>query len=738
MIDKARMPFPDDAPEPGRCVRLERPEPGLAVLVLDPPHRSLAVLDGPLLRDLETHVATLEQDPQLRGVVITGRSPSQFAAGADVHAILALRDAAQTTELVLAVHELFRRIDRLRARVVAAAGGPVPGGAYELSLACDLIVLADDAKTRVGLPETQLGIVPAWGGCHRLARRVGVPTALEAILGGKLYEPRKALKLGLVDRLTKPEYLLRVACDVAMGREPLAQRGRGAKGILIDRNVAARAVIASQARKQVLGKTHGFYPAPLEAIGLVCGAPGTSMEDAALREAEVVAKLIVGPVSKNLISLFLGTEEQKKLGRGKGAAAPRPLARIGVLGAGVMGGAIASLAAEKGLDARLMDVASAALDRAELEHRKDVHRKLQRRALAPHEADAAIDRFERTTELLGFARCGLVIEAIAERLDVKRSVFTKLAQQCGPDTILATNTSSLSVDAIAAGVPNPERVCGMHFFNPVKKMPLVEVVRGTHTADHVVATVAALALRLGKTPIVVKDVAGFLVNRILGPYLDEALRLCVAGADLARVDRLMLAFGMPMGPFRLLDEVGLDIARHVGASLGAAYGARMAPSALLDGFATKERLGRKTGLGFYRHGRGKDDVPQLADDLAALAIGRIEMRDEEIVDRLVLTMVNEAARCLEEEVVASPRELDLATVLGTGFAPFRGGLLRYADARGLGEVRQRLDELAARPDVAARGEGAQRFTPTRLIVELAERAETFHGPRTRPAPVPVA
>ncbi|MBI5851935.1 MAG: enoyl-CoA hydratase/isomerase family protein, partial [Planctomycetes bacterium] len=674
---------------------------------------------------------------------ITGRSPSQLAAGADVQAILALRDAEQTKELVLAVHEVFRRIDRLRARVVAAAGGPVPGGAFELALACDFIVLTDDPKTRIGLPETQLGIVPAWGGCHRLVRRVGVPTALEAILSGKLHEPRKALKLGLVDRLTKPEYLLRVAADVAMGREPLAKHGRGAKGFLIDRNVAARAVIASQARKQVLARTRGQYPAPLEAIGLVCGAPGTSMEDAAQREADAVAKLIVGPVSKSLIQLFLGTEEQKKLGRGKGGAGPRPLARIGVLGAGVMGGAIASLATEKGLDGRLMDVASDALDRAELEHRKDLQKKLSRRSIAPHEFDAAIDRFERTTELCGFHRCGLVIEAIAERLDVKQKVFAQLAQQCGPDTILATNTSSLSVDAIAAGVPHPERVCGMHFFNPVKKMPLVEVVRGTHTRDDVVATVAALALRLGKTPIVVKDVAGFLVNRILGPYLDEALRLCALGADCARVDRLMLAFGMPMGPYRLLDEVGLDIARHVGVSLGAAYGGRMAPSDLLEGFATKERLGRKTGLGFYRHGKGShgkgnDGEPQLADDVGKLARAHVELRDEEIVDRLVLTMVNEAARCLEEEVVASPRELDLATVLGTGFAPFRGGLLRYADARGIADVKARLEALAAQPDVVARGEGVQRFAPAKLIVELAERAETFHGPRARPAAVPVA
>ena len=735
MIDSTRIPFPDDAPEPGACVRIERPEPGLAVLILDPPHRSLAVLDGPLLRDLEQHIGELEKDPDLQGVVITGRTPHQFAAGADVHAILALQDEERTRALVLVVHELFRRIETMKPMVVAAVGGPVPGGAFELSLACDFIVATDDPKTRIGLPETQLGIVPGWGGCHRLPRRIGVPTALEAILSGRLYDARKAFKLGLVDRLTKPEYLVRIASDVAMRRERLVERSRGAKRYLIDRNIAARAVVASQARKQVLAKTRGHYPAPLEAIGLVTGAVAVTLEEGARREADVVARLICGPVSKNLIGIFLGTEEAKKLGRGRGAHAPRRVARVGVLGAGVMGGSIASLAAGKGMSARLMDLSSDALDRAEFEHRKDLNKRLRRRQLEQHEVDGAIDRFERTSELIGFQRCDIVIEAIAERLDVKQKVFAALAEQCGSNTILATNTSSLSVDAIADGVPDPERVCGMHFFNPVRKMPLVEIVRGARTSDAVVATVAALAIRLGKTPVVVKDVAGFLVNRILGPYLDEAVRLCALGADPARVDRLMLKFGMPMGPFRLLDEVGLDIARHVGQSLGVAYGVRMQPSDLLDGLVSPERLGRKTGLGFYRHPKGKDE-PALAGDLGRLAGSKIDLTDEDIVDRLVLTMVNEAARCLAEAVVATPRELDLATVLGTGFAPFRGGLLRYADTRGVGEVRLRLEAIAASADVEARGGAAERFSPAELVCELADRAESFHGPRARPELVP--
>ncbi|MGE0145402.1 MAG: 3-hydroxyacyl-CoA dehydrogenase NAD-binding domain-containing protein [Planctomycetota bacterium] len=731
MIDPTRLPFPDDAPAEGACVRLERPEPGLAMLILDPPHRSLAVLDGPLLRDLERHILALENERDLAGIVITGRTPSQFAAGADVKAILGLSDAARTRELVLAVHELFLRIERMRPIVVAAVGGPVPGGAFELSLACDFIVATDERSTRIGLPETQLGIVPGWGGCHRLPRRVGVPTALEAILSGKLYDARKAKKLGLVDRLTKPEYLRKVAADIAMRRERLEPRTRGAKSFLIDRNVAARAVIVSQARKKVLEKTRGQYPAPLEAISLVASAPSVSMEDGAAREADAIAKLACGSVSKNLIQIFLASEEQKKLGRGKGSNAPRAITRVGVLGAGVMGGAIASVCAEKGMAARLMDLDGKALDRAEHAHRSEMQKKLSRRAVESHEFDGAIDRFERTTTIDGFARCDLVIEAVAERLEVKRKVLAALEAQCSSEAILATNTSSLSVDAIGAELAHPERFCGLHFFNPVRKMPLVEIVRGERTDPGVLTTVAALATRLGKTPIVVRDVPGFLVNRILGPYMDEALRLVAIGIDVARIDRLMVGFGMPMGPLRLLDEVGLDISKHVGVSLGTAYGGRMLSTDLIDGFLSPERLGKKTNLGFYRYGK-KGREPELANDLARLVKRRIELADEDIVDRLVLTMVNEAARCLAEEVVASASELDLATVFGTGFAPFRGGLLRYADARGVGEVRSRLLSLATSPDVVERGAGAERFTPAPLIVELADAAGQFHGPRSRP------
>ena len=729
----AGVPIPPGAPLPGACVRYEHPEPGLVRLVLDPPHRTMPVFDVPLLLDLAAAVERVAEEGSLRGLVICGRDPLVFAAGADLDAIGSIETPEAVARYIAFGQSLFQRIHRLSREgggnlmVVAAIGGAVPGGAYEIALACDRIVLVDDDKSRVGLPEVKLGIVPGWGGCARLPRRAGVPTALDVILNGKLVRAQKARKLGMVDRLTKAEYLERIAADIAMGRSNCRRARRGRNAWLVDKNPLALAVIGRAAAKAVHKATGGHYPAARVALELVLASPRESLTEALAAERRVNTTLATNPITKALVGIFHLSEAAKGLAKGPDGDKAALLSRGAVVGAGVMGGAIASLCAERGFELRLRDLSRDALDAAVRGHQAEIQKKRKRRQLAGHLADAAIDRLEVTTEALGFEKCEFVIEAVAEVLKVKHAVFQDLAAMLGPNAILATNTSSLSVTEIARGVAHPERVVGMHFFNPVRRMPLVEIVRGADTSDAVIASVARLALDLGKTPVVVHDVPGFLVNRLLAPYLDEALCLVEEGAAPERVDRSLVAFGMPLGPCELIDEVGLDIASHAGASMEKGYGARMTANRFLGPLLEGGDLGKKTGAGIYRYESktGRPKIAGLNPRLpAASSTSAIALTTAEITDRCVLAMVNEGARAMDEGVARSAGEFDLATIFGMGFAPFRGGLLAYVDQRGPAEIVARLEHFRAQ--LAGRPGAAERFEPAPALVRLAESGERFH------------
>ncbi|MEX1025648.1 MAG: 3-hydroxyacyl-CoA dehydrogenase NAD-binding domain-containing protein [Planctomycetota bacterium] len=725
------LPLPPNAPEPRTCWRIERPRTGLVRLVLDPPHRpKLPLLDVPTLRDLDLALADLADERELVGLVITGRDPLTFAGGADVEGIGSITNDELARRVVAEGQELFQRLHELskggggRVFVVAAVGGPVPGGACELSLACDRIVLANDPKTRIGLPEVKLGIVPGWGGTQRLPRRTGVPAALDLILTGKLVEPQKALSLGIVDRLAQPADLVRIADEIAMGDRPCRRARRSAwKRWFIDRNPVAGAVVAHQAYKSVWKRTRGHYPAPLAALSLVVRAPRMRLGTGLHAERDAVVPLVTSPVTKSLVGLFFAAEAAKKLGEFDGRKAPA-IERAAVVGAGTMGGGIARRLALSGVSVRLFDLQPAALDAVKREHARDLKQRVRRRRLQQHEADAAYDRLAITREVVGIARTEFVIEAVAERLDIKRQVLGDWAARMPPGAILATNTSSLSIDAIAEGLAEPERVVGMHFFNPVDRMPLVEVVRGTATSDETIARTARLALDLGKTPVVTRDVAGFLVNRVLGPYLDEAVRLLESGVGPERIDDALLDFGMPMGPCALLDEIGLDIAQHAGASLAAAYGPRMQTSTFLARLLEHEFLGKKSGGGIYLYesdARGRRRKRGVNPRVGA---GGRELSHEDIVDRTVLAMANEAVRALEEGVVEDAATLDLATVFGMGFAPFRGGVLRFLDALGPQRAVDRLRAIHGSPDVE-QATHRDRFAPAHLLLEHARNGAQF-------------
>lgn len=682
----------------GRHATLEIVE-GLAWITLAAPERSLPVLDLALISDLEAAIQELEQRRDWQGLVLRGREELVFAAGADIDAIAGLSDETQARELIERGQKLYNRIEDLRARIpgrmVAAIGGACAGGAYELALALGTIVAVDDPKTRIGLPEVLLGILPAWGGSTRLPRRIGVPRALEVILQGRLHTAPDALRKGLVDRLCAAQDLWRIAADLARGKQALQRRSRGLAAFTVDRNPLAIALISKLAERQVRARTGGHYPAPLEITRVVPQAVLSSRTSSLHHEAYVAGLLVVSPITKNLIRIFRLSEDAKGLAKASDGSRARAPERIGVIGAGVMGRGIAQLSAERGAWTRLFDIVPAALDTALLEHRKQVQAKLKARRWQRHEATRAIDQLDVTRELSSFSREELVIEAVAEKLELKRQVFASLAQRLSPTTILATNTSSLSVSAIAQGLPNPERIVGLHFFNPVAKMPLVEIVRGQHTSEETLRRTAAWAYALGKTPVITADCAGFLVNRLLGPYLDECVRMLEAGLEPQRLEAALKAFGMPMGPLELLDEVGLDIAAHAAQSLHAAYGARMQPCGTLARMLQAQRLGKKSGRGFYEHGKRR----RLARDLSTFITTRDPaiqgLSSAAIAERAVLAMLNEAARALEERVVASARELDLAVVFGMGFPPFRGGLLAWADSVGLERVHARLEELAS-------------------------------------------
>jgi 3-hydroxyacyl-CoA dehydrogenase/enoyl-CoA hydratase/3-hydroxybutyryl-CoA epimerase len=739
VIDLVGIPQPNDAPEPGACVRIDRPKGpdgkdlGLCRIHLDPPHRKMPVFDVPLLRDLDQALDEIALDDSVKCLVIAGRDPLTFAAGADIETISKIDDPHVARRFCREGQKLFQNLYRMgrrgggKLRTVAAVGGAVPGGACEIGLACDLIVIADHQKTRIGLPEVLLGILPAWGGSQRLPRRLGIVNALGAILAGKLYPARKALKLGLVDRMTKPEYLWEIADKIALGQQECRHRGRSGLGSrLTDKNPLFAAFVANQAQKGVMKKTGGRYPAALSVIPLVVRAPRVPIDKGLEAETEAIMPLTTSKVSESLVGLFLLKEESKKLAALPSGEKAARTARAAIIGAGVMGRGIASQMAERGIDVRLRDLDRSQLDAAEHFHRGEINKKLRRRRMGKHEAAQAIDRLEVTTNAGGFARCEIAIEAVAEKIQVKRAVLGELAEIMGPDAILASNTSSLSIDEIALELPHPERVIGMHFFNPPRKMPLVEIVRGEKTSDEVLARTARLALDLGKTPVVTKDCAGFLVNRVLGPYLDEAVRLMERGVNPILIDRALKRFGMPMGPCELIDEVGLDIAAHAGASLEAAYGERMKACRYLAPLLEAGQMGKKSGAGIFTWSGKKKSLKK--NRKLPKPKGRFSMSEEAIIDRLVLAMVNEAARALQEEVVSGPRQLDLATVFGMGFAPFHGGVLRYADTRGHEDIVRHLE--AVREEIerfeGVDGERIGRFTPVESLLQSSKSGILFH------------
>ncbi len=709
------------------ALRLEVDRDRIARLVFDRPESSVNLLSGGVLRRLDGLIAELESriaNGQIVALVLQSGKPGTFIAGVDVHEISGVASQAVATEASATGQRIFRRLERLRVPTVACIDGTCLGGGTELALHCDHRVATDRGETKIGLPEVRLGILPGFGGCVRLPRVVGLQRALSLILSGKPVSGERAARLGLVDRVLPHHSLDRslreFLADVIAGRVPRAEPRLTLRDRLLEGTAPGRKLVLGAARKRARSETKGFYPAPLRVIDVLERTRGAPPDEAYRVESEALGELLVGDVSRALVRVFLISQDAKKALPDPVFRAGRRVGSVAVIGAGTMGGAIAELAAASDLDTHLKDIDQGALD-AGLRHAADLIRKaVKARVFSEEEGGLKLARITGTLSYEGLREVDLAIEAVVERMAVKQQVFRELEQVVSPDAVLATNTSSLSVSEIASRLDRPERAVGLHFFNPVHKMPLVEVIRGERTSDAALATAFRFALDTGKTPVVVADRPGFLVNRLLAPYLGEAGRLLELGAPVAAIDGALVDFGMPMGPCRLLDEIGLDVAGHAGRELAAAFGERLAPSRVLDRMVEDGRLGRKNGRGFYTYENGRETgVDETAPPLATSggAPGSSPAGPEEIVSRCLLPMVNEAARALEEEVVASADLLDLAMIFGTGFPPFRGGLLRWADSEGLPSVRDRLLRYA--------DELGERFRPAPLLERLAARNGMF-------------
>ena len=717
------MPPPDRANP-----TLEIDSDGIAWITFDDPERSLNVLTEPVMgrfSEVLSEAATAGLDGRFKVVVLRSGKPGSFIAGADVDTIAALENPLEAESKIKLGQAIYNDLESMPVPTVAAIDGICVGGGLEMALACSHRVVSDASKTMLQLPEVMLGILPAWGGTSRLPRLIGLRESLDILLTGRRVDARKAKRLGLADEILPAELFFAAARDFALsvaGRPPRgAPDKRALLTRLLDSNPLGRSLVLTTARRKVMAETGGHYPAPLRILEILSATLGKDLRVGLEQEARAAAELVVSPVCKNLVHVFRLREEARKRTDLDGApVSAREVHRLGVLGAGVMGGGIGQLAAYNDIRVYLKDIRHEAVSGG-LQHARSLFDKaVKRRRLSRRAADQRMELIEGGLEYHGLATADVVVEAVVERMDVKRGVLRETEQHVSAACVIATNTSSLSLDDMAEALDRPERFCGMHFFNPVNRMPLVEVVRGSASSPETLATIYHLAIRLGKVPVVVGDGPGFVVNRILGPYLNEAGFLLCDGAPIRQIDGVAKRFGMPMGPLRLIDEVGIDVTRHAGETLHSALGDRLTPSPALIAIGRTDRLGRKGGLGFYLY---ENDREKEVDEGVYELLGSVvpepdDISERQIRIRLVSLMINEAAYILEEGIVRTAAAIDLAMVMGTGFPPFRGGLLRFADSVHPRMLLRTLRELQR--------DHGDRFAPAPVVVELAGEDRRFY------------
>lgn len=713
---------------------------GVLVVTLDQPGDEVNKVDRSLGTALERVLEQVERDKTIYSMVITSGKPTIFIAGADIEQFLDFKVEMDAENASRFGQRLLNLLEKTRVPVVAAIHGACLGGGLELALACTYRVCSDHPKTVLALPEVQLGLIPGMGGTQRLPRLIGVRNALDMILTGKNIRAKKALLMGLVDEMVHPAILLEIAMRRATElseRTLKPKRGGtgGLAGLALDGNPLGRAVVYSKARDGVMEKTQGHYPAPLAAIDVVKYGLSKGMAKGLAEEARVFGQMALTPESKQLVFLFFATTSLKKdMGVEEPAPTPRPVEKIGVLGAGFMGAGITSVAVQQGTLVRLKDTDVGRVGKGLAAVRDVLKERLVKKQITRPQFDDMMSLAGGTVQYTGFGNVDIVIEAVFEDLSVKHNVLQVVEQLIPGDAVVASNTSTIPIGKIAQGLQQRDRVLGMHFFSPVHKMPLLEIIVTPETRKEATVTAVAYGRKLGKTVIVVNDGPGFYTTRILSAYMNEAGRMLDEGVAVDALDAALVEFGFPVGPLTLMDEVGLDVGGKVGAVMADAFGARMMPGEGVRRVVESGRTGRKGRSGFYLYDEeGKKGG--VDPSVYALIRGTRESQPhgslppaalpkEEIANRCVLAMVNEALRCFEEGILRSARDGDIGAVFGLGWPPFRGGPFRYVDSVGAEEILSRLDTLD--------GRFPERFKPAAILVEMARTRGRFYPAEGRP------
>jgi 3-hydroxyacyl-CoA dehydrogenase/enoyl-CoA hydratase/3-hydroxybutyryl-CoA epimerase len=706
---------------------LVRQENGIVHLVMDVVGDTMNTLKAEFAEQVADVLAEIKNDSAITGVVLCSGKEDSFVAGADINMINDCKTSDEVIALTRQGQMIFSQLEQLTVPVVAAINGACLGGGLELAMACHARVCSDNPKTALGLPEVQLGLLPGGGGTQRLPKLVGVQKALDMMLTGKQLRAKQALKAGLVNDVVPNSILIATAEKMALtGKFTQAVKFKSSLvNKFLEGTSIGRSIVYTQAKKSVLSKTKGNYPAPVKIINCV----KTGMEQSPAKgfqiEAEHFAELVMSTESAQLRNLFFATTEMKKE-QGVADVMPAAIHKAGVLGGGLMGGGIAFVTATKAnIPTRIKDIAQQGISHA-IKYSYDVlNKKVKRRFIRKSEMQKQMSMITGCVDYSGFKEVDIVIEAVFESLALKQDMVVEVEQQAKESTIFASNTSSLPISKIAAKAARPENVIGLHYFSPVDKMPLVEIIPHEGTSDQTISTTVAFAKKQGKTPIVVKDKAGFYVNRILAPYMNEAAILLLAGEPIDKLDKALVDFGFPVGPMQLLDEVGIDVGAKIGPILQAELGERFAAPSAFDKLLDDGRLGKKASKGFYLYGKHvkkglKSKGKQVDEGIYTLL--KIKpagiLSADEIAKRCLYMMLNEAARCVDEGIVRNARDGDIGAIFGIGFPPFLGGPLRYIDNIGAQSLVAQLSQWAQ--------QYGERYTPCEALVAMAENGTRYY------------